>query len=142
MKRLIPRKNWAAAFDTFTKRNAGRTTRLEEYDVELGAQNVEHGYPLRGVSYDHRDDRIEIMVGDLEGTEHHLTRNIGNVLFVDLVTDEHGNDEALRIERADGGQTLLGLNTVANTARLRAHLQSAPPRPCQENPSRYSAPSL
>ncbi|MEX2282699.1 MAG: DUF5335 family protein [Gemmatimonadota bacterium] len=110
MNTLIPRKNWVTAFNAFTKRNAGRTTWLEEYDVELGAQNVEHDYPLRGVSYDHAGHRIEIMVGDLEGTEHHLTRSIGNGLFVDLITDQHGKDQALRIERTDGGQTLLGLS--------------------------------
>jgi hypothetical protein len=41
------------------------------------------------------------MLGDLEGTEHHLTRGIADVKSVDLWSDD-GCDLASRSERTDG----------------------------------------
>ena len=60
----------------FTERNAQRPTLIEVDSLELGAQEQEHGFPLRGIVYDHGDDRISIMLGELEGAEPHLTHSI------------------------------------------------------------------
>jgi hypothetical protein len=102
---------WATELKQFTDRNAGRVTTLEEHDPDLGAQEAERGYQLRGVAYDQKDDCVEIMLGDLVGTEHHLTRSLSGVREIDRLTDEHGADLALRIGRADG-QTILRLHAT------------------------------
>jgi hypothetical protein len=68
----------------------------------------EHGYPLRGVAYDHHDQRVEIMLGDLEGTRRHLTRGIAHVESVDILRDSNGQDRVLRLSHGRG-QTLLTL---------------------------------
>jgi hypothetical protein len=102
----IPSSQWAGELQAFSARNAGRITVLEEQDNTIGAQEEAHGYPLRGVSYDRRDDRVEVMLGDLTGTEHHLTRSITDVREMDRMLDANGRDFALRIARGDG-QTLL-----------------------------------
>jgi hypothetical protein len=102
----IPSSEWADGLSAFTQRNAGRITVLEEHDRAIGAQEEEHGYPLRGVGYDRRDGRVEVMLGDLTGTERHLTRSIAAVTSLDRMLDANGRDFALRIAH-DGGQTLL-----------------------------------
>jgi nucleotide-binding universal stress UspA family protein len=64
----IPTADWAAELNAFTKRNVGRIAAVEVDDPELGAQAQEHDYPFLGVSWDHHDERVEIMLGDFVGT--------------------------------------------------------------------------
>ena len=77
--REIPRELWATVLANFTARNAQRPTLIEVDSPEVGAQEQERGFPLRGIVYDHRDRRISIMLGELEGAEPHLTHSIPNV---------------------------------------------------------------
>lgn len=100
--------HWDEELSAFTKRNAGRRTSLEIDDPDYGLLIQEHGYPLRGVAYDHHDQRVEIMLGDLEGTPRHLTRGIANVQSVDILRDSDGRDRVLRVAHGRG-QTLLTL---------------------------------
>lgn len=102
----IPKEEWSRALRAFSDRNAGRHTSLEVDDPELGAQVQQRDYQLRGVSYDPRDDRIEIMLGGFEGIGPHLTHAIYEPSGVDVVADESGRDTVLRISE-DGTQTLL-----------------------------------
>lgn len=92
----------------FTERNAGRITRLEIDDPEIGAQWAEVDLPLRGVAYDPRDDRVEVMLGDTWSTGTHLTHSIAAPDGLEVVRDEAGRDRVLRIAY-DGGQVLLRL---------------------------------
>jgi hypothetical protein len=74
----------------------------------LGAQAQEHDYPFLGVAWDHHDERVEIMLGDFDGTGRHLTRGIGGVTAIDILRDEKGRDWILRILHG-AGQTILAL---------------------------------
>jgi nucleotide-binding universal stress UspA family protein len=97
---------WMELLTTFTKRNTGRRTILEVDDFELGAQAQEYNYPLLGATYDERAARVELMVGDPCAGGRHLTRSIGNVSAVDVLTDGEGRDVALRVQHGRS-QTLL-----------------------------------
>lgn len=99
---------WAEQLAAFTRRNAGRRASLEVDDPDYGLLMQEHGYPLLGVAYDHNDKRVEIMLGDFEGTRRHLTRGISNVHAVDVLRDPGGRDRVLRLAHGRG-QTLLTL---------------------------------
>lgn len=99
---------WADLLDDFTRANHGRTTELEIDDPEIGAQAQEEDYPLVGVSYDPHDARVEIMLGRTGRGEPHLSRGIGEVSSVDVLTDASGRDLALRL-RHGRGQTILSL---------------------------------
>lgn len=99
---------WAEELTAFTRRNAGRHASLEVDDPDYGMLMQEHGYPLLGVAYDHYDRRVEIMLGDFEGTRRHLTRGISNVHSVDVLRDVGGRDRVLRVAHGRG-QTLLTL---------------------------------
>jgi nucleotide-binding universal stress UspA family protein len=104
--RSIPQPEWTPLFKEFTTRNMARPTSLEIDDPELGAQAQEHDYPLLGISYDRHDECVEVMLGDLASFGRHLTRSIYGVESIDVMTDEHGRDIALRIAHG-AGQTLL-----------------------------------
>lgn len=99
---------WAEELSVFTKRNAGRRASLEVDDPDYGVLIQEHGYPLLGVAYDRHDQRVSIMLGDLEGTRRHLTRGIADVRSIDVLRDVGGRDRVLRVAHGRG-QTLLTL---------------------------------
>lgn len=107
MDRKIPRDEWVISLKEFTERNAGRRTLLEEDATDLGAQPEERGYPLRGVSFDPRDDRVEIMLGDQASVDRHLTRTVPGPRSIDVLRDPEGRDTALRIAHDAGAQTVL-----------------------------------
>lgn len=97
---------WARDLHEFTRRNAGRRTDLEIDDPVLGAQHCGTNFPLRGVDYDPRRDRVDIMLGEQGNLDRHLTHSIPSPRSIEVVTGEGGRDEALRIG-IDGGQVLL-----------------------------------
>jgi nucleotide-binding universal stress UspA family protein len=104
----IPRARWNEVLDDFTRQNSGRRTRLEVDDPDLGAQAQEEDYPLRGTSYDPHDQRVEIMLGELGTGKPHISRSIGDVEALEILTEKGGKDIALRVLHG-GGQTILTL---------------------------------
>jgi len=102
----IEPSQWPAMLADFSRMNAGRHTRLEIDEPDIGAQGQETDYPLRGVAFDPHDQRLEIMLGALGAGEPHLSRSIGDVRSLDLLTDKNGVDLALRARHGDG-QTVL-----------------------------------
>ena len=104
----IPRSEWGRVLDEFSRRNAGRIATLEVDDPEFGAQAQQHDYPFVGATYDHHDDRIELMLGEMENSTRHLTRGIGDVKQVNVLQDNAGRDRILRIAHGSG-QTILTL---------------------------------
>ena len=103
--------SWAGMLNAFTVRNAGRRTILEVDDLDIGAQAQEHNYPLIAAMYDLHERRLQLMLGDRRHSGRHLSRSIGGVSAVDVLTDGAGRDVALRIGQ-ESGQTLL---TFAST---------------------------
>lgn len=109
MVKTIPRREWAVELNGFTDRNAGRHTSLQVEMPEMGTRTHQWDYQLRGVVYDRRDDRIEIMIGGFEGVGPHLTHSIEGVEAVDLITDSSGRDTGLRIAQREG-ETILRID--------------------------------
>ena len=105
----IPTGEWAAELDAFTKRNIGRLASLEVDDPDLGAQAQERDYPFLGATWDHHDERVEIMLGDFKGVGRHLTRGIAGVTSIDVMQDDKGRDVILRIAHG-AGQTILSFS--------------------------------
>lgn len=108
MERSAARDEWARELEQFTDRNVGRRTVLEIDGLDVGAQDEALDYPLRGVAYDPRDGRVEIMLGDQASLDRHLTHTVGDVTSIDVLTGDDGRDEVLRVEHG-GIQTLLKL---------------------------------
>lgn len=102
-------QTWAASLREFSRRNAGRATRLEIDHDELGAQWQEVALTLRGVGIDPRSGRIEIMLDDGERMGAHLTHSIRQATDVAVLRGTDGRDTVLRIAHS-GGQSLLTLD--------------------------------
>ena len=96
---------WDSTLREFTRRNAGRIGSLEVDDPELGANMEASNYPLLGVDYDHRDECLTIILGDVHGTERHLTRTIFRPKSISILNGKVG-DVALCVTH-NGGQTLM-----------------------------------
>jgi hypothetical protein len=97
---------WAALLAEFTERNAGRRTRLEIHDPEMGAQVEERGFALLGAAFDRRDGRVELMLGDPVDHRRHVTRSVPGATALVVTTGPDGADRALRVEHGIG-RTLL-----------------------------------
>jgi hypothetical protein len=107
----IERGEWQNYLQEFSKRNTGRTARLEVIGEEIGAQPEAEKLPLEGVTFETKGPQastVEIMLGTPGASEmRHLTHTVSQVerIFPKLGPD--GREEALDIESADGTRTLL-----------------------------------
>ena len=99
---------WTRILKDFSRRNVGRATRLELDDAEFGAQWGELELHLRGVAYEPRFQRVEIMLVDGGAPTDHLTHSIEGVSDLSVQQGADGRDRTLRIAHP-GGQTLLML---------------------------------
>ncbi len=106
MTKKIPETAWAMELHRFTNRNAGRVTMVEVDSTDFGAQSMVPGCPLRGISYDARDERVLITLGEQASTEHHLTHTIPKATGIYLLVDLRGRDEALAITQQDTNTVL------------------------------------
>lgn len=105
------KKYWAKTLDDFSRRNAGRASRLEVDDMALGAQTEMSGYRFQGASYEPDSDRASLMFGGDKESKSHLVRNINHVQWVEIFgSDPQRPDRALSIGH-EGGQTLLLFDT-------------------------------
>lgn len=99
-------RDWAVGLQAFTQRNAGRRTILEEGVAAGGYRAAEQDYPLWGVSWDPRDSRVQIMLGEQGSVDRHLTRSIPAARSIDRVRDREGRERGLQITHGGGGTRL------------------------------------
>jgi nucleotide-binding universal stress UspA family protein len=98
-------REWGFALDEFTRRNKGYSAAIEVDDPDIGSQMLGRG-TLLGVTYDGKDRRVEIMVGDSQRVRSHLMHSIPNVDSIAVTADERAGREALEV-RHGKGQTLV-----------------------------------
>lgn len=105
MDAVLDRSEWPRSLADFTRQHAGRSSRLEIDDPDIGAQPAEDGLPLSGVAYDPAGDVVEIMLGEPGPGARHLTHTVAHPERVDLLAADAGH-AVLRITHG-AGQTLL-----------------------------------
>ena len=106
--REIPRAEWPAFFESFSRQHEGWLATVEVLGQEIGAQEEAHELPLVGVTADLKGsdaDAVSIIVG--KAAEDHITHTITRPAHVRLEQAESGADEALQVEAADGTTTLV-----------------------------------
>lgn len=89
---------WTELLDAFTARHAGRRTILELEDPLIGMRREQVDYPLRGVAYDRRDNRVDIMLGEQASVTHHITRTIPAPDVVEVLHDATGRERGLAVQ--------------------------------------------
>jgi hypothetical protein len=109
----IPRSEWPAFFDSFTRRYEGWLADLEVFGSEIGSQIEEEGLPLEGITAElgnGKPDRIEFMLGT--ESDDHITHTITAPSQVSVEKTDEGADAALAIKAPDGTTTLLRFRAV------------------------------
>ena len=103
--REIPREEWAAFFDSFSRRHEGWRVTLEVLGPDIGAQKEARELPLGGITAElNGKDRIDVMVG--ERADDHITHSISQPTHVRLEETDGGVHQALEIE-SSGAPTVL-----------------------------------
>lgn len=112
--KLIPKSEWPAFLDRFSRRYEGCLVDLEILGPDIGAQVEETGLALEGVMDEWSEaagDTIMIMAGNKP--DGHVTHSIGRPTEVSLERTEEGDDVALSIKSADGITALLTFRATA-----------------------------
>jgi hypothetical protein len=104
----IPRTEWPAFCDSFTRRYACWLTDVEVFGAEIGSQIEELEMPLEGITAElgiGRPDMIEIMLG--ANRNEHITHVITGPSEISVERNDSGSEAALAIKAPDGITTLL-----------------------------------
>ena len=97
---------WPSLLKQLTERNAGRYAALEVDGAAIGAMVQVVELPFIGADYDHRDGRVEILLGDFVGSERHFSRSISNPDSISVLKRPDGKDSVVCVTY-NGGQTLV-----------------------------------
>jgi hypothetical protein len=97
----VDKSKWQAAADLLSRAIHGQAARLEIASMRLGDQTVAEWAPLRGVSYDPKDDLFEIQ---LEGLDH-LVRHPRTF----AVREHDGLTDSLAVVDGEGAEHIVQL---------------------------------
>ena len=96
--RQLPRTDWKDYFDAFSKAkdDAGRVdyAEIRVFSPEIGAQPHTKWLPLQGLTYDSKDDRLEVFVA---GLDHMIVHP--KAIFVE---ETSGRLDSIEVVREDG----------------------------------------
>jgi hypothetical protein len=101
VSRKIPQDAWQSYFDAMSKVMDGKQAELEVASLGIGDQIAAEWVELVGITYDPKDDLIEIILGDLD----HMIRKpreiwvdeMGFALESMEVIDSDGNRQILKL---------------------------------------------
>ena len=99
--RTIPQGEWRMFFDGMADSLRGKRVELEAASLELGDQIVAEWVPLLGISYDSRDDLLDVALTGLN----HLIRRPSEI----YVQEGPKGVETIAVVSADGVKQILRL---------------------------------
>jgi uncharacterized protein DUF5335 len=109
----IPRNEWTAFCDRFSREHEGWLATVEVLDESIGAQIEAENLPLEGVSADLKkagDETISIFLGDEPNGK--VTHIVAAPTRLWVQKTGEGADQALEVE-APSGKTILRFRTAA-----------------------------
>ncbi|HWC65501.1 MAG TPA: DUF5335 family protein [Thermoanaerobaculia bacterium] len=106
--REIPRNEWTAFLDAFSRAHKGWRARLEIFGVNIGAQEEVDHLPLMGLTAElGRAGRERITIDLGREADDHVSHAILHPSRIRILQTDAGADEALEIEAGEAPPTLL-----------------------------------
>jgi hypothetical protein len=99
--RTIPKAAWRTFFDSMSGALLGKRAEIEAASLDIGDQIVAEWVPLLGITYDLRNDLLDVAVGGLN----HLIRHPQQV----LIEEGENGVEIIAVVAADGSQQVVRL---------------------------------
>ena len=103
MAEQIDRAQWAPFLDAITNSLIGKQAEIEVVSLDLGDQIEAEWAPLIGITYDHKDDLIEVALEELD----HMVRSprelfidygIGDVVAAIEIVDADGTRQIVKFK--------------------------------------------
>ncbi|HOK45654.1 MAG TPA: DUF5335 family protein [Bryobacteraceae bacterium] len=110
---VIPRSEWQAFCDMFSRQHEGWLTTLEVLSMDLGGQQEATDLPFQSINADLKGsdpDAIEIRVGTSPQSQ--VTRIINGVARFSYERSETGEHEGLEVLTTTGERTVLRFRTA------------------------------
>jgi len=114
----IPRKEWSAFFDSFSRKHEGWLISMELMAPELGDLVEVRDRPLAGITAELRRGGSDSIVLIFGRAPSHLTHIIAKPTRVWLKQAADGADEALEIEAQDAPTALLRFRSPRRTEEV------------------------
>ncbi len=111
--REIPRVEWPAFLDSFSRQHRGWLSTIEVLDSKLGAQVQVREQPLAGITAElQQGDHalVSVLIG--KTSDAHVAHMIPDAAHVRLKESDAGAHEALQIETSSGPTTLLSFRSA------------------------------
>ena len=109
----IPKSEWPAFLDQFSRQHEGWLVKLEIFNPEFGAQVEETGLALEGLTDEWDEVKGNtIMITAGNEPDDHVTHSISHPTEVSLEQTDEGADAALSIKSADGTTALLSFRAA------------------------------
>jgi hypothetical protein len=106
--REIPRAEWTAFLENFSRQHEGWLATLEVFGPDIGAQSQARDLPLQSITASAGDAAAETIAISLgKGREDHVTHTVSAPDRVWLEQTAQGANAALEIESAGDVKTLL-----------------------------------
>ena len=99
--RTIPKAAWRTYFDSLSGALVGKRAEIEAASIDIGDQTVAEWLPLLGITYDSRNDLLDVAVAGLN----HLIRHPQQV----LIEEGASGVEIIAVIAADGTQQVVRL---------------------------------
>jgi hypothetical protein len=118
--REIPREQWPAFFQTFSRVHEGWRVTVEALATDIGDQIEADGLPLAEITAEKEPDGrvvLSLILGAL-GEPARITKIVENPRSVFLLQTDEGIDSALEIVEADDTRILLRLQDALAPERL------------------------
>jgi hypothetical protein len=102
MLSAVPRPEWEAFFDRMSKSLIGKRAEIEVASLELGDQITVEWVPMIGISYDSKDDLLDVTLDRIEHLIHHprevVADEVDGSLASVAVVDASGARQIVRMK--------------------------------------------
>ena len=103
MQSTLPRTEWRDFFDRMSKSLTGKRAEIEVASLDLGDQITAEWVPMLGITYDSKDDLLDVALDRYD----HLIRHPKQI----VVNEDHGGVASVAVVDAEGTKQIVRLKT-------------------------------